>query len=534
MPTTMIDDARKIRAGTRIEADLCIIGGGAAGLTLAHELLDSRLKVVLLEAGGQRPDRATQSLLAGESPGYEPLEQTRLSCLGGTTRVWSGWCRPLDPSDLAPRAWVGADGWPFDRSALNPFYERAHAICELGPFDYRTDAWESESSRRLPLPERLIETVVFQLSPPTRFGRAYGPIVAAAKNITVLSRAVATELVPDPACRAISHVNIVTLSGTSFAVAARVYVLAAGGIENARLLLLSDSVQATGLGNAYDQVGRYFMEHPYVTSSTVSLARNHPSLRFYWPHSAGRSGARARVRGVFVMPKARLEVERLLQCALFLLPPHEAHPSMTTETATALRRLRLSLQSGWSFPQNRKLLSTVLRDPVLTSRVLANRILRRDTYFRRTRRLAVRTFCESVPNPLSRVRLVPTRDQLGRRRVRLNWKAGEPELRSMTRVHELLDEGLRRTGIGHVDRTGLDESSALESGRHHMGTTRMHSDLRRGVVDENCRVHGLGNLFIAGSSVFPTAGYANPTLTIVALAIRLADHIRLLHGDGKV
>jgi choline dehydrogenase-like flavoprotein len=104
----------------------------------------------------------------------------------------------------------------------------------------------------------------------------------------------------------------------------------------------------------------------------------------------------------------------------------------------------------------------------------------------------------------------------------------------MTRAHELLDEGLRRTGIGHVDRTGLDESSTLESGRHHMGTTRMHCDPRRGVVDENCRVHGLGNLFIAGSSVFPTAGYANPTLTIVALAIRLADHIRLLHGDGKV
>ncbi len=530
----MIGDARTIASGTRIEADVCIVGAGAAGLTLAMELVGSPLGVILLEAGGRRPDRATQSLLRGESQGYGPLEEARLSCLGGTTRVWSGWCRPLGATDLQARDWVDEDGWPFERAHLDPFYERAQALCDLCPYDYATASWETESASSLRLANDLVQTAVFQLSPPTRFGRLYRGTLAAATNITVLQRAVATELVPAPSGQAIRRLEVATLSGRSFWVGARIYVLASGGIENPRLLLISDSVQAAGVGNDTDIVGRYFMEHPYSTSGTLRLSDGHPQLAFYWPHHVTRDGVRTKVRGVFVTAE-RARRERLLRCALLLMPPHYSHPSMSSEAAKALGRLALALRGGWLSPVIRDDFATAARDPVGATRALYHRMRRGEGAFHRTRRLHVRAFCEPLPRPSSRVRLTRERDRLGRRRVRLGWDPSELERRSMKRAHQLLDEALRQVGIGRVECT-LDtaEEPPMETGFHHMGATRISRDRRRGVVDEDCRVHGVDNLFVAGSSVFPTAGFANPTLTIVALALRLADHIKSLLADGRV
>jgi choline dehydrogenase-like flavoprotein len=248
----VLEDARRIPNGTRVEADICVVGTGPAGLSLALGLMGSGRRVCLLEAGGKRPDRVTQSLLDGEASFYpgDMLRESRIACLGGTSRVWSGWCRPVDAEDLEPRSWVDEDGWPFGREELDAYYARAQVLCGLGVFDYEAERWHSEGCAPLPLPSDLVETQLFQLSPPTRFGREYRRAVQDARDVRVLLHAPCTELVPDAAGRRIAVLRAATLGGGVFDVKARAYVLAAGGIENPRLLLLSDRVRPGGLGTA--------------------------------------------------------------------------------------------------------------------------------------------------------------------------------------------------------------------------------------------------------------------------------------------
>jgi len=527
----MLEDARKIPPDTVVNADVCVVGAGPAGLSLALQLSRSSNRVCLLEAGGMRPDRATQDLLGGESPGYLALENSRLSCFGGTTRVWSGWCRPLDESVFRPRSWMGAEGWPFERKDLDPYYERAHELCELGPYDYDPSRWAGDSIRPLPLARDLIATTLFQFSPPTRFGAMYRKEASDSPMLRVLLRAVATELVASESGGRIDRLRVRTLAGGSFEIAARLYVLAAGGIENPRLLLLSDRSQAGGVGNAHGLVGRYFMEHPYVNSGWLSLDRDVPSLAFYWPRRVRMNGTSTTVRGVFTMPREEVLSRQLVNCALFLLPPYEAHPALETKGADALRIIAHSLHRGWLSPGFGRHLGHVLRDPggAMTAAYLR---LRRRMNLEGARRLRLRAYCEPLPRHDQRVALIPARDALDRRRVRVDWEPSDLATRSIRRAHEMMDAAFRRAGLGHVEcLLGNPGEPPMEGGKHHMGTTRMHPDPKRGVVDQDSRVHGVDNLFVTGSSVFPTAGYANPTLTIVALALRLADHLQARLAD---
>lgn len=517
-----------------MEADICVVGAGAAGLALALELRGSALRVCVLEAGGERPDRATQSLLQGEAPFYGEtgLEETRLSCLGGTTRVWSGWCRPLDPAVFEPRSGVDEDGWPFPREHLDPFYERAQAVCGLGPFDYDVPRWRSGVGAPLPLDPELVETRLFQMSPPTRFGRAYHETLRRARDLRLLLRAPCIELVTEGGAPRVAAARCATLGGNTFAVRARFFVLAAGGIENARLLLLSDRDRPGGLGNAHGLVGRYFMEHPYVTAGRLQLKPSSPPLRFYHWHRVSRDDGRVRVRGAFAVPRARVRAERLTNAVLFPLPPWESAPTLDSPGGRALRAIATMLRRGWFPGDGWSHAREALGDPVGTLGALYQRLVRPRIGLPDASAgpVRIRAFCEPVPRRSSRVELTGSRDRLGRRRVRVAWEPSELEIRSLERGFELLARAVREAGLGRME-WSLDSGDVrIEGGRHHMGTTRMHADPRRGVVDPGGRVHGVDNLFVAGSSVFPTAGVANPTLTIVALAIRLADHLKRLGG----
>lgn len=521
----MLEDAREIPTGTRIVADICVVGAGPAGLSVVLDLIGSGLDVCVLEAGGRRPDRATQSLLEGETSfdPAGPLQEARLACLGGTTRVWGGWCRPLDAADFAGRR--DDEGWPFGREHLDPFYRRAHELCGLGPFDYDVGAWCSGGDGALPLPEDLAETRLFHISPPTRFGHEYRPPLRAAARVRVLLRAVCAELLPEDGSDRVGAARVVTLEGGSFEVTARHYVLAAGGIENARLLLLSDRLDANGLGNASGLVGRYFMEHPYVTAGRLHLEGSDVPLEFYRPHRASRNGGSSRVRGVWIPAPDRVRADGLLGSAHFPLPSWA--PSPESEGATALGAIARLLHGGWLPAAGGRHLLRALRDPTGTLGALYHRLVDPRLGRWSSEMIRVRSFCEAEPLRSRRVRLSDARDALGRRRIRVEWSPSDLELRSLRRGQELVGRALADAGIGRLECSlGTDQQPEIETASHHMGTTRMHPDPARGVVDANCRVHGHHNLFIAGSSVFPTAGFANPTLTIVALALRLADHLR--------
>ncbi|MDO9128206.1 MAG: FAD-dependent oxidoreductase, partial [Parvibaculum sp.] len=249
----MFIDGRSVPEGTVVETDLAIIGAGAAGISIARELAGSGISVTLLESGGFDFDAETQDLYEGEMGGVDyPLTSSRLRYFGGTTNHWGGWCRPLEPLDFEVRDWVENSGWPIDRQTLDPYYDRARELCQIptGNFD-NAAAWAADGEP-LPLAGGEVVTRFFLYSPPTRFGKKYRPDIERAKNIACYLNSIVLEIVPTENAAEVDHLRMGTLSGVRFTVKPKICILAAGGIENARILLLSNSVQKKGLGNGND------------------------------------------------------------------------------------------------------------------------------------------------------------------------------------------------------------------------------------------------------------------------------------------
>jgi choline dehydrogenase-like flavoprotein len=517
-------DLAKLSDPAAIDAEICIIGAGAAGLTLARELAGLPMKVCLLESGGLRADRGAQALMRAESIGRPsfPLELVRISGFGGTTSIWAGACRPLDPIDFGARHWVPHSGWPITRELLNPFYARAQSVCELGPFAYAVQDWETQRDRPFALQPNCIDTHIFQLSG-TRFGNVYRHTVLDAKNVLTCLGASAVSIETDELRQTATHVVARTLHGRKIRVNARVFVLAAGGIENPRLLLLSRAQTPAGLGNQHDLVGRFFMDHLYLDSGEILFTDASRPSQLYSIHHADGS----RIEGVLAIGDEVQRARELFRCA-FLFPPRwRTGPAYTSPAVTSLRHMVRLLRLGrLPYEWNKHVWSVLagLDDVLTTTRRKLVAWPRSDN------RVMLRAFAEQTPNYASRVTLSDRTDSLGRNLARVDWKVSASDFDSMRRAHEILGAEFQRTGLGRlVMRKSFDDaawSAGVTGGYHHMGTTRMHSDPFHGVVDANCKVHGTSNVFVASSSVFPTGGYANPTLTIVALAVRLADHLK--------
>ena len=509
----MFTDARTLTDQTRIEADLAIIGGGAAGITLARAFQGTALKVCVVEAGGLQPDADVQALYRGESVGISyPLDATRLRYLGGSSNHWGGYCRPLDPIDFEQRDWVPHSGWPFSIDELTPYYPEASAIVEVAPGRYADPAyWEQMTGERLPpLVSGRMRLQFVQFSPPTKFGQRYGTELQQAKNIQVLLNASVVNIGAAAAGRSVDKLAIRTLDGSSHTVKARYYVLATGGLENARLLLLSNDVVPVGLGNQNDLVGRFFMEHPHVSGFgdiVVGDLKRVPPLYRERVLVEGRSAQVA-----FNPSYAFLRERKLLNATFMAGVSGDFHAGDTaadrlprtavqTDVLKAARRF-LADGDGPVKPQDPTYIGT---------------------------RLGLGCAGEQAPNPDSRVSLSSQRDAFGLPQIKLDWRLTEQDRRSLvTHMHSLaLEFGALGMGrmVVYVEDDGL-WPAAVDGGSHHMGTTRMHDDPKQGVVDRNSKVHGMENLYVAGSSVFPTGGSANPTLTIVALTLRLADHLR--------
>ena len=329
-----------------------------------------------------------------------------------------------------------------------------------------------------------IQSYAFQYSPPTRFGEVYRNEVRNAPNVVTYLGANVVDLETPESPQHVRAVKVVCLAGKSFRVAARAFILATGGIENARLLLLSDRVHSAGLGNGNDLVGRYFMEHIYLDAAAEIRAPRGAISDFY---TAGHWVEGRRLRGILgLTPEVRRREQLTNYCGVIV------------EDSSLLARLRNTIADIRAKPAPR-------------------------TYF-------VKNVMEQVPNSESRVTLGQDRDRLGCRRTVLRWRLSAIDKSTAHRAHAILSEELTQSDVGHMTSSMGREAdpwpTSVRGARHHMGTTRMHVDPRRGVVDADCRVHGIANLYVAGSSVFPTSGAANPTFTIVALALRLARHLQ--------
>lgn len=521
-----------VGAPDRLDADVAVIGAGAAGITVARQLHSRGLKVVLLESGGLDHQADTSNLNAGESIGesYYELESARLRFFGGTTAIWGGRCAHLDPIDFEKRAWVPHSGWPFSAEELEPWYQRARPLLGLPPQRSVFGALKG-APQRLNGGEVAINHWEFDHQF-DRFGASRNRDLLDGNGLTIALHATVREIVALPSGQAISHLDVRAPSGRAIHVAAKDYVLAAGGIENARLLLASQSVMPTGLGNQNELVGRFFMEHPHGRGGTLRGAPACELLSFF----ANRTMGDVTAAPLLTATEGFQREARLLNSALTVAarPPVGGRHSL--------------MKRAYLHAKHRVEPTTVARSLWKAQR-LAGRSLKHSVgplfpwlnYRSGRSELTVVLRAEQAPNPDSRITLTNQRDALGMPRVQLDWRLSELDVRSAAELVRASSRAFAKSGLGHIDLADwLDEGRSWQfdplvsahpiGGFHHMGTTRMADDPKQGVTDGQGKVHGLANLFVAGSSLFPTGGWANPTLTMLALALRTADQIAARNG----
>ncbi|HKW48794.1 MAG TPA: GMC family oxidoreductase, partial [Gemmatimonadaceae bacterium] len=461
--------------------------------------------------GGFDYEPRMQDLYRGESVGlpYYPLQAARLHYFGGTTGHWAGFCSLLDPLDFEGRDWVPHSGWPITRTDLEPYYRRAQTVLQLGPNEWSAWEWQRRDPTLVsfPLDSSVAFTKMWQFSAPTRFGNVYRDPIVRAPDVHLYTHANVVEIETNEAGTSVTGLRTRSLGaeGREHRVRAAQYVLACSTIQNARLLLASNRTVRGGVGNGNDLVGRYFMEHLEMPSGLLAtLGRTPPSTRMYeW-----KLGTKA--RGELALSAEMQRTHRILNATVSLTPAalnEQAKSTFQWMTPNVLDQMR----SG----------RDVSDDAQAPARDLVPR-----TFHLLTRQ-------EQAPNPASRISLSSERDALGMPRARLDWRLTELDRRSFRAFYEVLGRELGRAGVGRLQMRDwvLEPPSAswpasLGGGWHHMGTTRMSRDPKQGVVDVNCQVHGVANLYVAGAAVYPTAGCVNPTLTLVAMSLRLSDHLR--------
>jgi len=497
-------DARNIENNSLIEGDICIIGSGAAGISMALEFINTSHKVILLEGGGFEQEAAMQELYATKQTGqrYFPFKAIRLHYFGGTTNHWSGFCSVFDEIDFEKRDWVPYSGWPIQRKDLDPFYERAHKIIELGPYEYEDTYWlkQQPALKPLPIDKKVVWNKMWQFSPPTRFAKKYKDAIVNAKNIHLYTYANVTDIQSNENVSTVKEVTIKNLAGKSHRVRAKVFVVACCAVQNARLLLASNKQNPKGLGNDNDLVGRFFMEHLEMKSAELWLAKA-DALKFYmWSW-----GTKARAE--LAISKAKQEELKILNGTASFVPLDIGKN-----------------EPAWIdiYDENGKGDLSKF-DEAEKKRDFSNK----DIAYQLMTRI------EQSPNPNSRIMLDTEKDALGMPRVHLHWELMPLEKRSMRKIYEVIGKEMGRASSGRIRlmeylRDEKDETwpALTGGGWHHMGTTRMGLDPRQSVTTENCQVHGIHNLYMAGSSNFVTAAAPNPTLTLIALTLRLADHIK--------
>lgn len=511
-----------------LQADICIIGTGPAGSTIARELAETKRRVVILESGGLERQPQVDSLNEIESIGW-PREldnwHFRNRIVGGSSHTWNGRSAPFDEIDFEKRPWVPYSGWPFELQSITPYLDRSASYVGLAVgSEYNGAPFWDAVGRKVPKRFRdpLLVPMFWQFSADDynrydymRFGpQLINRLNRLSRDVTLVTNATVRRINPVISGAAVESVEFVTLDGRKLTLTVPTVVLCAGGIENARLLLCSDNVVSGGLGNSYDTVGRFLMDHLRGQVASFKLTDTNRLMKYF-----GHFRARGKLfeSGIQLSPRVQRE-EFLLNCAAWI-------GETVADDDPWYSVVRFLRRKG----NGRDALNILLRGDLI-ARGAYDYFLRRRGLMRKLTRVGLDCMCEQRPDPDSRITLSDRQDRHGVRLPRIDWRVSHDEARCMRRIAELAVEKFPRLGLPApvldqwVRDGGMPPESFQDVG-HPTGSTRMSDDPRTGVVDANCQVYGVHGLFIAGSSIFPTAGHANPTQMIVAMALRLADHL---------
>lgn len=492
-----IRDLSSIGSGEIAPADVAIIGAGPAGITLALELEQRGARVVLLEAGGRDFSDRSQSRYAGAvlTPpylDYPALDATRLRMFGGSSNHWNGWCRPLEEAAFEDRPWVADVSWPFGLDELRGDYAIAHEYCDLGRFQYDARQLSDDLGRPL-LTDGMesVRTIVFRYSPPTRFAEKFGSILeTGGVDVVLNANVVAFRARQDRVER------VVVVSGPGeqgIEIEAEQFVMASGGVETVRLLAELETTTSLRVDSG-DWLGTGFMEHPHGFLGAVML-----------PNQSGGTP----LDHDFYSRRVPDVDDTQVRAGLSIDPDQSQQRGLMSMSVT--------LQEVDGPP-----LGEIDSAPGLVDLIEMARGTEGVSVFSLYGRTEQRPFSEST------LRRVRGTDDLGLQRLRLDWRIDDRDLRDLEVFLELVAADFGSIGgvVRSLPRVG--PLTGIGGGAHHMGGTRMHESREHGVVDPTGRVHGASNLYVCSSSTFPTGGFSNPTLTIVALAVRLARHL----GDG--
>jgi len=549
----MIQDADDIVRDATLPANICIVGGGPAGITLAMELAKSGQSILLIESGDLVPNDKIQELNVGEvvdEAVHSPADKYRQRCLGGSTSIWGGRCVPFDPIDFETRPWIDNADWPITYSDVDRYYPKANRLCEAGEYEY--DARLATRGGMQPLlrgftPAHFDLNGIERFSCPTNFGLRYGPALKSASNVRVVLRSTVTRLRCATNGVRVEGLEVRNSKGIAFSITADQFVLAMGGIETPRLLLTSNDVHAAGIGNAHDLVGRYYMSH--IAGTVGSLQINGPRDTVWHGYEIADDGTYCR-RRISLRPEVQFRLG-LGNVVFRLHHPRITDPSHRTGPLSAIYLAqnfisyeyakRLVGDTPPSLTTWAKHVLNAATDPLSTAKFLTHWLKHRTLADRkfpsviirpRTNLFSLDFHAEQVPNPHSRVGLSNSTDRYGNPQVKIDWRYTSQDVETVSQSFELLREDLAAQNIGSLDfaagETDIETVVRRDGayGGHHIGTARMGSSAASGVVDCDGKVFGMNNLYVAGSAIFPTSSQANPTLTIVAMALRLADHLR--------
>lgn len=524
----MIRDFHEFDDSSRFRADVCIVGAGAAGITIALEFVGTRYNVLVLEGGGLKAEVESQKLYESDVVGlpHVGVHEGRARVFGGTTTLWGGQALRFDAFDFEQRNWVPHSGWPIGRDELDPFYDRAERVLMLGPHCSYEELCSSFELVPPAFDPAKVRMECSRWSPRPNFGKTYRDQIKNAPNISVLLHANVTSIVTNPAATAVDNIEFKTLTGKTGSATARCYVICCGGIETARLLLASTRVEPHGLGNRHDLVGRYFQEHIHVRyGNLLTTSRKNLQAAF---ESFYRNGLK--YFPVFALSQKLQQEKELLS-----IHGTSAFEHDVDSPTVALKTLFRAVVSQ-RYPHRselRRLARNALSGPNEAIALAYRFYVQKRAGTPKRGPIFIGAQAETAPNPDSRVKLGDAADRLGMRRVQIDWRLGELERRTLREFIRIVASEFQRLGLGSFDLgqvaildDPLEWAAVAHDSAHHMGTTRMHDSPQLGVVDRNCRVHGVQNLYVGSSAVFPTSARSNPTLTILALCLRIADRLK--------
>lgn len=553
----MISNLNNLPSGSMIEADVCIVGAGAAGVSLALSLSGRGLKILLLESGFEFADDKTQDLYAGEVADeklHSPPDKYRQRRFGGSTTIWGGRCMPFDPIDFEQREYVPHSGWPISYQDLAPYYVMANKLLEAGRYEYDADQVfdQGQQAAIKGFKSDILKTNNLErFSCPTNVGDRYQHRLALAKDVEVLLGANCTAIRLAATGERVQQLDIHSLAGTKATVVAKRVILATGGIETTRLLLASNDVCPNGIGNQHDLVGRYYQCH---------IAGNLGKLTVAGATSNVRHGYEVSPEGIYCRRRFALtaETQRKIGAGNMVARlhfPKIVDPSHKIGVLSGLFLAKnfISYEYGKRLKDGQSSLGIYLKhfaniilDPIdtvkflvhwVTKRTLAKRKFPSVILNNKSNQFTFEIHGEQYPNPESRITLIDETDVFGMRKVKVDWKYLPEDIESIRRSLKLFVQEINQSGLATFEFSDEQLEEDLTRfgayGGHHIGTTRMGNTPETSVVDANCKIHNVDNLYIASASVFPTSSQANPTLTIVAMSLRLADHIADTLHAGK-